>query len=296
MDVPWVVWGRKGGNIEGEKSCSRASAVVYASEDWYEAWISQFVVCGVQFDWGDSCSWGMPHVSWSAILVGRLSTCCSNDDRHEWYSSSARSSEVKELILESVNPWKNNKVRVSWRGGQGAHATRSAHATTNVYSQLWGLEDVGFHGFLRNDWIPEGDGQVASGSASLPDPVVLETENRGRCSKESRVSVMFLKHWVSIIVTLECLSRNCLQLLHNKHWKGNWLQASLHTRSILGWRRVWWRAWKRWRVCASQSCSQINLRGTLRWYFPWDLIGNSDSETMKVESARWRVQEDVWFS
>jgi hypothetical protein len=108
--------------------------------------------------------------------------------------------------------------------------------------------------------------------------------------------VMFLKHWVSIIVTLECLSRNCLQLLHNKHWKGNWLQASLHTRSILGWRRVWWRAWKRWRVCASQSCSQINLRGTLRWYFPWDLIGNSDSETMKVESARWRVQEDVWFS
>jgi hypothetical protein len=26
-----------------------------------------------------------------------------------------------------------------------------------------------------NDFIPEGDGQVAPGSASLPDPVALET-------------------------------------------------------------------------------------------------------------------------
>ena len=29
-----------------------------------------------------------------------------------------------------------------------------------------------------DDFIPEGDGQVASGSESLPDPVALETEEQ----------------------------------------------------------------------------------------------------------------------
>jgi hypothetical protein len=45
-----------------------------------------------------------------------------------------------------------------------------------VYSQLSGLEDVVFNDFLKDACIPEGDGQVSSGSVSLPDPVVLETE------------------------------------------------------------------------------------------------------------------------
>ncbi len=44
---------------------------------------------------------------------------------------------------------------------------------SNVYSQLSGLEDVFFNDFIKDDFIPEGDGQVASGSASLPDPVAL---------------------------------------------------------------------------------------------------------------------------
>ena len=47
-----------------------------------------------------------------------------------------------------------------------------------MYSQLSGLEDVVFNDFIKDDCIPEGDGQVASGSASIPDPVVLETEER----------------------------------------------------------------------------------------------------------------------
>ena len=47
-----------------------------------------------------------------------------------------------------------------------------------VYSQLSGLEDVGFNDFIKDDCIPEGDGQVESGSASLPDPVVVETEEQ----------------------------------------------------------------------------------------------------------------------
>jgi len=83
--------------------------------------------------------------------------------------------EVKALILESVNAWKNYKKRVPSRCSQGARAPRSAHATRNVYSQLSGLEDV-VNQFIKTDFIPEGDGQVASGSASLPDPVALETE------------------------------------------------------------------------------------------------------------------------
>ncbi len=58
---------------------------------------------------------------------------------------------------------------------------------------------MGFNDFItgKDDFIPEGDGQVASGSASLPDPVVLETEEE-RLERE---------HWVTTSVTPECLSR-----------------------------------------------------------------------------------------
>ena len=35
-----------------------------------------------------------------------------------------------------------------------------------------------FNDFIQDDFIPEVDGQVASGSASIPDPVVLETEEQ----------------------------------------------------------------------------------------------------------------------
>ena len=35
-----------------------------------------------------------------------------------------------------------------------------------------------FNDFIKDDCIPEVDSQVASGSASFPDPVVLETEEQ----------------------------------------------------------------------------------------------------------------------
>ena len=44
--------------------------------------------------------------------------------------------------------------------------------------QLSGLEDVVFHDFIKDDFISEGDCQVPSGFASLPDPVALETEEQ----------------------------------------------------------------------------------------------------------------------
>ncbi len=42
------------------------------------------------------------------------------------------------------------------------------------------LDDVVFNdsSFIKDDFIPEGDGQVASGSESLPDPVDLETDEQ----------------------------------------------------------------------------------------------------------------------
>ena len=112
---------------------------------------------------------------------------------------------VKARILEYINAWKNFKKRMPSRSSAGPkRPSRSAQGTSNVYYQLSGIEDVGFNYFIEDDFIPEGDGQVASGSASLPDSVA-----RNRHSRESRMSVMFLKHWVSTSVKPECLSRMC---------------------------------------------------------------------------------------
>jgi hypothetical protein len=62
--------------------------------------------------------------------------------------------------------------RVKSRGSQGSRASRRDHETRNVYSQLSGLEDTVFNDFIKDNCIPGGDGQVASGSASLPDLLV----------------------------------------------------------------------------------------------------------------------------
>ena len=82
--------------------------------------------------------------------------------------------EVKALILESVNAWKNYKKRMPSRStADVTRPSRSAQGRSNVPSQLSGLEDVGFNDFInKDDCIPEGDDQVASGSASLHEPVL----------------------------------------------------------------------------------------------------------------------------
>jgi len=79
----------------------------------------------------------------------------------------------------------------------------------NIYSQLLGLEDVGLMiswRMMNDDLIPEGHAQVVSGSVTLPDLSLYPWRQRIRHSKESRMSVMFLKHWVTTSVTPECLS------------------------------------------------------------------------------------------
>jgi len=49
--------------------------------------------------------------------------------------------------------------------------------------------DVDFNDFIKDDLIPEDDGQVTSGSASLPDTVALETMDQSleREQKERHV-------------------------------------------------------------------------------------------------------------
>jgi hypothetical protein len=60
--------------------------------------------------------------------------------------------KMKELILESVNTWKNYKKRIPSMSSAGvARRSRSALGRTNVYSQLSGLEDMGFNDLTNND-------------------------------------------------------------------------------------------------------------------------------------------------
>ena len=76
-------------------------------------------------------------------------------------------------------------TRTGYRQGavKGVRGPRSAHTTRNVYSQLSGLADVVFNDFIKDDFISEGDGQAASGSVSLRDLVVLETDS-GKLERE----------------------------------------------------------------------------------------------------------------
>ena len=60
--------------------------------------------------------------------------------------------EVKALILESVNSWKNYEKRMPSRSSAGVpRPSRSAQGRINAYSQLSGLEDVVFNDFIKDD-------------------------------------------------------------------------------------------------------------------------------------------------
>ena len=56
------------------------------------------------------------------------------------------------------------------------------------------LEDVVFNDFIKNDFISEGDGQVASGLESLSDPVALETEEQTLEREKNERDVLFIAH------------------------------------------------------------------------------------------------------
>ena len=73
--------------------------------------------------------------------------------------------------------------------------------------------DVGFNDFIQDAFIPEGDGQVTSGSASLPDSVALETEDQTLEREQKERDVLeALGEYKCDTGMSECLSRMCLRL------------------------------------------------------------------------------------
>jgi hypothetical protein len=78
--------------------------------------------------------------------------------------------EVKALILEySYQCVEELQDEMPSRSSAGVtRPSKSAQGRSNVYSQLSGLEDVVFNDFIKDDFIQEGGGQVASGNCSLP--------------------------------------------------------------------------------------------------------------------------------
>jgi hypothetical protein len=91
--------------------------------------------------------------------------------------------------------------------------SRSTKGRINVYSQLWGLEDVSFNDLIQNVSVQKV--MVKLRQVLHPFLTLDPWKQRSRLghSKESRISKMFLKHWVTTSVTPECLSRVCLRLL-----------------------------------------------------------------------------------
>jgi hypothetical protein len=64
---------------------------------------------------------------------------------------------------------------------------------------------VVFNDFNKDDFIPGGHGQVASGSASLPDPVALDTEKQTLEREQNERDV--LETLGEYRCDTECLSR-----------------------------------------------------------------------------------------
>jgi hypothetical protein len=84
---------------------------------------------------------------------------------------------------------------------------KSAHATRNVYSQLSRLEDVVFNDFIKDDKC---------------------------CTIESRMIVMFLKHWVSTSETLECVVENVSAIVNINTLKGRFITHKFSTGWAVG--------------------------------------------------------------
>jgi hypothetical protein len=73
--------------------------------------------------------------------------------------------EVKSLILESVNVWKNYKKRGPSRGSHLKGPVRTEAPTRRGMFTLNSRDlRMVFNDFIKDDFIPEGDGQVTSGN------------------------------------------------------------------------------------------------------------------------------------
>ncbi len=67
---------------------------------------------------------------------------------------------------------------------------------------------MGFNDLIVDDYIPDGDGQVASGSATIPDPgedVALETEKQTLEREQNEHDVLEKLGEYKCDLTRECL-------------------------------------------------------------------------------------------
>jgi hypothetical protein len=98
-----------------------------------------------------------------------------SDHQNQGVECGSKKDEVYTILLTSQYVEELQEEVASRSSAGVTRPSRRAQGTRNVYSQLSGLEIVVFNDFIKDDFISEGDRQIASGSASLPDPVALET-------------------------------------------------------------------------------------------------------------------------
>ena len=87
--------------------------------------------------------------------------------------------------------------------------------------------------FIKNDFIQEGDGQVASGSASLPDPVSLETEEQRLEREQNEHDV--LEALGDYKCDAEMSVENVPAVVNIKTLKGRFIAHEVSTGWAVGW-------------------------------------------------------------
>ena len=157
-----------------------------------------------------------------------------DDDPHEWtwYWSSWRGEGVNSGICQCLELWEEGVIKGQSRG--------SVHPEEVTRRGLNSLDLRMLFLRISSRMILFQKVMVKSRQLLHPSwPCSLgPRRQRSRNSKESRMIVMFLKHWVS---TTECLLRMVLWLFTSRHWRYD----LLHTSSLLVGRWVWWRVEKK---------------------------------------------------
>ena len=114
-----------------------------------------------------------------------------------------------------------------------------------------------YSNFIQDDFIPEGDGQVASGSESLPDPVALETEEQTLEREQNESDVLEAlgqyKYYARIFV------KNVPAVVNIKTRKGRFIAHKFST----GWSVGVVKSVGKGEECRWSVCIQVQVRNVL---------------------------------
>jgi hypothetical protein len=111
---------------------------------------------------------------------------------------------------------------------------------------------VVFNDFIKDDFIPEGDGQVASGSSSLPDPVDLDTEEQTLEREQNERDVLEALGEYTCHTTMSV--ENATAVVNRKTLKGLFIAHKFSA----GWACL--REWKRRRLLLTSLQSSISQK------------------------------------